>query len=222
MSTVDNFKNNKYVAAQSVIPTDLCRIATKYALIKEETEFTPENDEFAQVRGAHSVYSDTLMETLMYFMKPHIEKITGLQLETTYTYYRVYRPGSVLGRHKDRASCEISSTVCLGFNYNNEDPNYSWGMYVDKDSVNSPVGPNGEFISSNNPGLMVAQKPGDIIVYRGCEVEHWRDPLIGFPGTYQVQAFFHYIDKNGPYYPSYAFDSRPGLGYKSDNRAINN
>jgi hypothetical protein len=56
MSPINDFENNKYLAVQSVIPTDLCRIATKYALIKEEIDFSPENDEFAQVRGAHSVY----------------------------------------------------------------------------------------------------------------------------------------------------------------------
>jgi hypothetical protein len=104
-------------------------------------------------------------------------------------------------------------TTCLGFKYVNTEPGYSWGMYVDPESIKIPHGTNGEFISNNQPGKMIQQIPGDSILYRGCEVEHWRDPLIGSPGTYQVQAFFHFINKNGPYYPKFEYDGRPGLGF---------
>jgi hypothetical protein len=218
MSTTEEFKLNRYLELASLLPKDICKIATKYALIKEQVEFSPELGAEAQVHGAHAVYSDTLMETLMYFTKAHAEKLTGLELAACYTYYRVYRPGSVLARHKDRPSCEISMTTCLGFNYVNTDPGYNWGMYVDPESPKIPLGPTGEFISNNQPGKMVPQNPGDSILYRGCEIEHWRDPLIGGPGTYQVQAFFHFINKNGPYYPALEYDGRPGLGFSDTTR----
>jgi len=216
----EQFKKDSYLALKKVIPNDLCRVATKYALLKEETEFTPE-DPNAQVPGAHSVYSDTFMETLMSFLLPYMEKYTGLELAPTYTYYRVYRPGMDLARHKDRESCEISTTVCLGYKYLNNNPDYNWGMYVDKDSVglNPPRG----FVSAGNPGEMILQEPGDLIIYRGCEVEHWREKFDASYGSYQVQAFFHYIDKNGPYYPAFKYDKRPGLGRKAETRrGINN
>jgi hypothetical protein len=218
MTMQEEFKLNRYLDIKGLLPTDICKVATKYALLKEQTEFAPELGADAQVLGAHSVYGDTLMETLMFFTKPHLEKLIGLELAMSYTYYRVYRPGAVLARHKDRASCEISMTVCLGTKYLHSDPSYNWGMYIDPDSVNKPVGPNGEFISNEKPGKMIAQNPGDIIVYRGCEVEHWRDPFAGKSGSYQVQAFFHFIDKNGPFYPEYEFDKRPGLGFTDTHR----
>ena len=189
------FKDNRYLDLKNIVPVDLCRIVTKYALLKEETEFSPELGNNAQVENAHSVYSDTLMETMLHFLLPHIEKNTGLSLCPTYTYYRVYRPGMVLDRHKDRPSCEISTTVCFGFNYINVSSDYKWGMYVE-------------------PGNLITQNPGDIIIYRGCEVEHWRDSFSAGSKSYQVQAFFHYIDKNGPFYPEYAYDKRPGIGYQ--------
>jgi len=197
MNNPEIFKENKYLDLKNIIPSDMCKIITKYSLLKEETEFTPELGKDAQVENAHSVYSDTLMETMSYFLLPHMEKNTGLSLCPTYTYYRVYRPGMILDRHKDRPSCEISTTVCFGFNYNNTDPDYRWGMYVE-------------------PNILITQNPGDLIVYRGCEVDHWRDPFNVGPRSYQVQAFFHYIDKNGPFYPEYAYDKRPGLGYRLD------
>lgn len=189
------FKKNRYLDLKNIVPVDLCRIVTKYALLKEETEFSPELGNNAQVENAHSVYSDTLMETMLHFLLPHIEKNTGLSLCPTYTYYRVYRPGMVLDRHKDRPSCEISTTVCFGFNYINVSSDYKWGMYVE-------------------PGNLITQNPGDMIIYRGCEVEHWRDSFSAGSESYQVQAFFHYIDKNGQFYPEYAYDKRPGIGYQ--------
>lgn len=220
MTTPLQFSQDGYLDLKKVVPIDLCRIVTKYALIQEETEFTPELGETAQVENAHSMYSDTLMETMMHFLQPHIEKYTGLSLCPTYSYYRVYRPGMSLDRHKDRPSCEISTTVCFGFKYiNNLD--YKWGMYVDKDSRNT-VGEYGEFKSAGNLGKLVTQEPGDLIIYRGCDVEHWRDPFVAAPGSYHVQAFLHFIDKNGPHYPIHAYDKRPGLGYRLDKKRINN
>lgn len=215
MSNPDIFKKDRYLDLKSVVPADVCRIITKYALMKEEIEFAPELGEDAQVKNAHSVYSDTLMETMLYFLHPHMQSYTGLSLCPTYTYYRVYRPGMELPRHKDRASCEISTTVCFGYNYKQVDADYRWGMYVDKDS-HDVHGPDGEFVSANNPGNYITQNPGDMIIYRGCEIEHWREPFnIHNKESYQVQAFFHYIDQDGPYYPEYAYDKRVNIGWRN-------
>jgi hypothetical protein len=52
-------------------------------------------------------------------------------------------------------------------------------------------------------------QPGDAIIYRGCEIDHWRDE---FKGLMQSQVFFHYCDRNGPFKDA-KFDCRPGLGY---------
>jgi hypothetical protein len=197
MNNQDLFKNHKYVAVEKMVPIDVCRIVTQYALMKESTEFKPEVGDNAQVENAHSVYSDTLMETLAIFLKPHMEKSTGLTLCPTYTYYRVYRPGMELTVHRDRPSCEISSTICFGFNHTLKDADFRWGMYVE-------------------PNNLINQNPGDAIIYRGCEVDHWREPLDSGPDSYQVQAFFHYIDKNGPYFPEFAYDGRPALGIRSN------
>ena len=213
MTNPEYFKEHNYTVVKGLIPEEICNVATKYALLKMQTEFSPEDHITGQIPGTHSVHGDTLMETLMFFMLPHMEKNTGLELCPTYTYYRVYKPGDKLLRHKDRASCEISTTVCLGFDYKHEDPDYKWGIYVDELSVKNPM-VDGRFVSSNNPGVEVKMSPGDVVIYRGCEVEHWREPFEAYPGSYHVEAFLHYIDKNGPNYPEWAYDKRKGIGYK--------
>jgi len=202
MSDSETFNNQKYTTVKGLVPTDLCRIVTKYALLQEATEFTPELGAHAQVENAHSKYADTLMETLLFFLRPHIEKATGRELCPTYSYYRVYRPGMKLDSHRDRPSCEISTTICFGYHYSLKEEDYRWGMYVE-------------------PGNLITQDAGDAIIYQGCEVDHWRDTLDAGHTSYQIQAFFHYIDKNGPFYPEYAYDKRTGIGVRTDQKANN-
>ena len=184
----NNFKNNRYLLIKSMVPSDICKIATKYALLQEEVDFTPEDDEHAQVRGSHSRYSDLLMETLQFFLLPKMEKATGLSLFPTYTYYRIYRPGHELTRHKDRPSCEISATLCFNFNY---DAGNVWSIYM----------------GGNRVDLL----PGDLAIYRGCDVPHWREPFDKGQDAWQVQAFFHYVDAHGPN-AEWKWDKRASLG----------
>jgi hypothetical protein len=54
------------------------------------------------------------METLLMKMLPIMKERTGLDLIPTYSYARVYEKGAILKRHKDRPSCEISTTLNLG------------------------------------------------------------------------------------------------------------
>jgi hypothetical protein len=53
-------------------------------------------------------------------------------------------------------------------------------------------------------------EPGDMSIYTGCEVEHWREP---YEGNQQIQLFLHYVDANGVH-KDWKFDKRPFLGMK--------
>ena len=49
----------------------------------------------------------------------------------------------------------------------------------------------------------------DMLVYSGCELEHWREP---FEGDVCGQVFLHYNHVNGPFAEKNRFDRRPMLG----------
>ena len=154
-----------------------------------------------QVPHTYSSYSDMAMETLMLKCQPVMEKITGLKLAPAYTFARIYKHGDVLKRLKDRFSCEISTTLNLG-----GDP---WSIYL---SPNENVGlPDGKKITveSKAKGIKVDLKPGDMLVYRGCELEHWRNK---FKGKECIQAFLHYNNRQTPGAKENMFDKRPHLG----------
>ena len=77
----------------------------------------------------------------------------------------------LLKKHKDRHSCEISVTVFIV-----SDGEHEWPIYMDGKKVNLT--------------------PGDGVIYRGCDIEHWREP---YKGDYHMQVFLHYVDANGKY-----------------------
>ena len=156
-----------------------------------------------QVPNTYSHYADIAMETLLTWVQPAMEKHTGLKLTPTYSYARIYKKGDILKRHKDRFSCEISTTLNLGGD--------KWPIYL---SPNENVGiPDGKKITveSKAKGIKVDLKAGDMLIYSGCELEHWRE---AFQGEDCIQVFLHYnkiskeADKN-------KFDTRQHLGLPS-------
>jgi hypothetical protein len=131
-----------------------------------------------------------VMETLLMKVLPIMKKNTDLNLVPTYSYARIYEKGHELKRHKDRPSCEISTTLNLGGN--------PWPIYVDITG------------GKGNPGTKVDLESGDMLIYKGELLEHWREP---FDGELCVQVFLHYNNSDDKYYTNNIFDSRPLLGY---------
>jgi hypothetical protein len=62
----------------------------------------------------------------------------------------------------------------------------------------------------NGETLPVHMKPGDMLIYRGCDIEHWREPFIG---KNHAQVFLHYNEKND--LNDNIYDGRPMLGLPS-------
>ena len=58
-------------------------------------------------------------------------------------------------------------------------------------------------------GVRVDLKVGDMLLYSGCDLEHWREP---FEGNVCSQVFLHYNHANGPFAKTNLLDGRPMLG----------
>ena len=214
-----SFNKNKYTIIRKAISKDLATFVANYFNMKKQVYDTCMKDRYIspyetllgyyekeneQIPNTYSCYSDLAMETLMLKCQPIMEKTTGLKLYPAYTYARIYKKGDELKRHKDRFSCEISTTMNLGGD--------DWSIYL---SPNENVGiPNGKDITveSKAKGLKVDLKPGDMLVYSGCELEHWRKP---FKGEECIQVFLHYNNSKTPGSKENMFDKRPHLGLPS-------
>ena len=217
-----SFKKNKYSVLKNAISKELADFVYKYFLNKRNvakalfdtryiSPFTEYwgiwNDE--QVPNTYSHYGDIAMETLLQQVKPVMEKHTGLKLSETYSYARIYKKGDVLHRHKDRSSCEISTTINLG--------GEPWPIYLDPDINVGYLDENNNYVAGSNEGLRVDLEPGDMLMYKGCILEHWRD---AFKGENCVQVFLHYNDASGPNSTDNIYDKRPFLGLPGDFREL--
>lgn len=182
----NDFKENGYVLAKDVINEELRDLITQYALFEEIQNFSPD---IKQAIGSHSKYSDSLMETMLLKLQDVVEEYTDIEVYPTYSFYRVYRNGAILHNHTDRPSCEISVTAC--FNYSYDDSEYTWPIIMDGKEIN--------------------MKPGDIVIYRGIDLEHSRDTFDPPGADWHVQSFLHYVDINGPY-KEWKYDKREFVG----------
>ena len=155
-----------------------------------------------QIPGAYSKYADWVMETLLMFMIPIMKQRTGLELIPTYSYTRLYEKGNILHRHKDRPSCEISTTLHLGGD--------EWPIFLDPSGGDFVIDEYKGIHKPNAPkGVSIDLKVGDMLIYSGCELEHWREP---FEGKVCSQVFLHYNHANGPFAKTNLLDGRPLLG----------
>ncbi len=181
------FKKNKYMIVKEVFPVPWCDIVINYAKFQSFYDFSPEKVESAQVPNSHSKYADFLMESLLLYFHPIIEKNVEAPLFPTYSYYRVYKKGDILKPHIDRNECEVSASVAFGW------PNSSiWPFKLENDK--------GE--------VTVWLNQGDALIYAGPLVKHWREPL---DESAYVQAFFHYVYAEGDN-ASLKFDRRAAIG----------
>jgi hypothetical protein len=200
-----SFKKNNYLIIKNVIGKELSDFIYNYFINKREVAkilfdqkyISPFETMFGvwtdpQVPNTYSHYADIAMETLLLKVKPTMEKATNLKLVETYSYARIYKKGDVLARHKDRFSCEISTTLNLG-----GDP---WPIYLDPTE------------KEGMDGIKVELSPGDMLVYKGCELEHWRE---SFTGKNCVQVFLHYNDAKNKQAIQNKLDNRPYIGLPS-------
>ena len=204
------FKENGYIKVENFIDKNMAYFLYNYVIIESKrlsflNELHPDlimkpNKFYGcwgvfddpQALGDFSRYGCGIFDNLLNLKTEEMSSLTGINLIPQYSYHRLYTSNSELARHKDRPSCEISCTLFLGSNTSNIREEYSWPMYIKR---------------GGEPEIPINLNPGDIIVYRGCELEHWREP---FKGLNHAQVFLHYNEKDGEYNKIY--DDRPALG----------
>jgi hypothetical protein len=178
-------------------------LATDFNILRDYVYFVDKTspDDLFRYRDKQSTrsfswYSPTCFESLLLTMLPKVEEITNKKLYPSYSYGRIYYNGAELPKHKDRRSCEYSVTLTI------EVDKTPWDILFNKHS---------------NETEAISLAVGDMCVYRGYELEHWREP---YQGNRQIQAFLHYVDSAGKFV-HYKNDTRPLLGLPSSYRNHN-
>ena len=133
-------------------------------------------------------YGDTLNDLYLIEFLPIVKKYSKEQIYPTYTYMRIYNKNAVLKKHLDRDECYISTTLFVS--------GQPWDIYIGDKKYSC--------------------EQGDMVIYKGFEVEHWRER---FEGDYCLQIFFHYTKEK-----KLMFDTRamPGLQDYDYNEKLRN
>ena len=213
-----SFEKKKYQTIRQAISPELANFIYRYFSLQESSsKWLIENGKIPlknpligfwdhpQVPGCYTKYGDWAMDTLLTQLHPLMQKITGYKLVPTYSFARIYNQGDILYRHSDRDSCEISCTLHLGGD--------AWPLWIDPTGEQSVMGGSASttVVKKNAPkGICVNLKPGDLFIYSGCIMEHWRD---AFEGKKCGQVFLHYNNVDGPFGKENLFDKRPMLGF---------
>ena len=197
----NEFKIKKYLVVKNFLSKEMSNFLYSIFLNKKsladflfhtkyispfESIFGKYNDPQMNNKNTFCLYGDLVFDTLLYNSTKKISELTGMELFPTYTFGRIYNKGDILERHTDRPACEVSLTLNLG-----GDP---WAIYLD------PTG------GTNKKGKKIILEPGDILLYKGNELEHWRNK---FTGNICAQIFLHYTSNK---FKHKMYDTRPMLG----------
>ena len=195
-----SYKKNSYLVVKNAIPVDVANFVYDYFNMKRRAFITLKETGYIskfdvdwgqydkQVPTAYAHYADLAMETILDILTPKMSKLTKLDLTPTYSYARIYGKGDILHKHTDRYSCEVSTTLNLGGDM--------WPICL---------------IDKNGKHKEIKLNPSDMLIYNGCELEHWRDE---FKGDICSQVFLHYNIKNDKA-DTNLYDNRLHLGLPS-------
>lgn len=172
-----HFDEKGFVYLSDVIGKHDCNELVKYVFELHEQGQTQKDD---QCPLSDSIYGCDIFDEIAVKISDPLSRQLGFILSPTYTYVRIYRHGETLTPHVDRPSCEVSGTLTLGF----APDNTVWPIYFG--SVQNYFG------KSESSPITINQ--GDLVLYKGCEVPHWREE---YKGEWQVQVFFHFVRADG-------------------------
>jgi len=169
---------NKFIIIRDFLKQSMCSQMSKMIWTYEKTGQYKKDDPVCKLSS--SFYG--LFNNVLFLCQRQIEDTLGEELLPSYNYCRLYRKNEMLLKHIDRPSCEISFTVTLDYE------KAPWPFYIQQDGQAVPI----------------ILNRGDICVYYGHDVVHWRDQMTH--QNWQTQAFFHYVKKNGAY-TNHAYDN---------------
>jgi len=188
--TIMSFVANQYEVVRNFLDIDFIEFIQDYFALKINSGYT--NIDSPQVVGSYEWYSDHLTETLLQNCCEPLGELIGIKMLPTYSFTRCYMKGDPLLKHIDRPSCEISATVCLGYSNDADPPAIYFSPNEDESEATE-----------------IILNPGDLCLYRGCNLYHWRPPV---DNKWLLQTFLHFVDSEG-IHKDLIYDGRDYLGF---------
>lgn len=195
MYMINTFDELGFTVVPNLISQESCELLThQFKMLRDVCHITKdvpmENKTFFSDRQGKNSFSygrTPILEGLQTLLHKKIEHVVNKKLLPTYSYGRIYYTESELLIHKDKVTCEYSITICI-----KKDP-IEWPIFIE---------------DLNGNKNCISQNIGDALVYKGIELNHWRNKFVG---DEHIQFFLHYVDAEGPYAEK-IYDGRVALG----------
>jgi|TARA_B100000029_G_scaffold12301_1_gene13040 hypothetical protein len=163
---------NDFHIIKGAVSEQTCKVIAKSFRITRDGVLFPHHEQKVRgddiVENSFSWYAPLCFEALAdQVVKGIVETTMGVELYNAYSYGRSSYHGAVLPRHRDRAASDYAVSCLI-------DTDCTWPLYFKID---------GEEVE-------VRQEIGDMVIYNGNTIEHWREP---FEGTEQLSAFMFYV-----------------------------
>jgi hypothetical protein len=170
------FQTNGYQIVENAIEESVAKSFAEQLQFLIDTKKILLNGQSEMIDGlvpiSNWIYSPVFGEFLLLKYKNTIEKVVGKKLFPTYSYARIYWPGSEMPKHTDRPACEYSATITLDYIGEN------WPIFI-KDYSGAEK--------------KVFLNPGSMLIYHGVKLAHWRE-VCSEKTKKQYQVFIHYVD----------------------------
>lgn len=126
-------------------------------------------------------HNDPVARAIHPFLAPAVSAIMGEPMKPSFSYQVTYLEGAVLAPHKDREQCAATAVLQVAFDPP-PDGTTPWPLVF-----NSPGGREDAYLAV-----------GDLIVFRGSSVEHYRDPLTSGRSSTNLAFCFVPVNFTGP------------------------
>lgn len=205
--TTWKFMFDRYVVLKNLIPKDIINMtldnwkahehSESSGLYREENDITYKNPA-SSIGKSTAQYSAPWAIGLHNWLHQELKRHIDLDLGITYAYSRKYERGAYLGSHLDRPSCEISATLCLDYKSDDGSP---WPIWLRNDknyiteeaeTVKNESQDYSQRERKKNGCKQLLLEPGDVLLYQGPNIPHWRDYFLG---EYSYHIFVHFYNR---------------------------
>ncbi len=171
-----NFKRQAYVKIEDIISSKQQLTLQRHMReLVSHHYFGPLND--GQVERRMGIHNESVTAALHLRLTKLVGLITGEDLKPSYAYLGCYLDGAELKPHTDRPQCQFNLSIVFDMSDEQGQMPEPWPIFLKK----------------NNKTTAVNLSIGSGLLYRGTELEHWREPLP--KGQRAIVCFYHFVQK---------------------------
>lgn len=188
------YQSDKYAVLQKILPAEQMRAMRRFYREYVAQGFMPFED--SQSRRFYQ-HNEPLARYFHCQLAPLMSLVIGEEVIPSYVYAASYINEADLKPHTDRAQCEFSISFQVDYLPEPENHRSPWGLFVkppDFPTDGAFIHRTREFPANSeaeDENTAVYLASGEGLVYKGCELVHYRYPLTA--GHQSTSLFFHYV-----------------------------